>query len=158
VPVPPKLPAPAPKRRRQRLSEKDAGQAGQELVTELSPPETLDTLETLETLEPREADLQEMQEQAQESRRDTAQTFVHEQREGSEEENAEQRPVVESSTQDLGLAAASFACHIQQPWMQEDVQSPQEHMGSSLRSLASCETQACAVRLEQAVPAEEIPF
>lgn len=113
VPVPPKLPAPtAPKRRRQRPSEKDAGQ---ELVAEeLSPPrppESLETLETLETPESREADSQEMQEQAQE---DPAQTFVHEQRQGSEEENnAEQRPVVEST--------------------QEEVQSPQEHMGSSLR-------------------------
>mmetsp|Transcript_43978 Transcript_43978/g.102591 ORF Transcript_43978/g.102591 Transcript_43978/m.102591 type:complete len:543 (+) Transcript_43978:71-1699(+) len=122
VPVPPKLPAPtAPRRRRQRPSEKDAGQ---ELVAaeERSPPrlpdtlDTLDTLETLETLESREVeDMQEMQEQAQESRKDTTQTFVQEQREGSEGDgDAEQTPVVESS-------------------MQEDVQSPQEHMGSSLR-------------------------
>ena len=122
------------------------------------PPESLETLETLETPESREADSQEMQEQAQEFRKDPAQTFVHEQRQGSEEENnAEQRPVVES-TQDLGLATASFAFHIQKPWMQEEVQSPQEHMGSSLRSLASCETRARAVRLKQAVHAEEIPF
>jgi len=116
VPVPPKLPAPtAPRRRRQRPSEKDAGQ---ELVAaeERSPPRLPDTLETLETLESREVeDMQEMQEQAQESRKDTTQTFVQEQREGSEGDgDAEQTPVVESS-------------------MQEDVQSPQEHMGSSLR-------------------------
>ena len=113
VPVPPKLPAPtAPRRRRQRPSEKDAGQ---ELVAaeERSPPrlpDTLDTLETLETLESREVeDMQEMQEQAQESRKDTTQTFVQEQREGSEGDgDAEQTPVVESSMQELGLAAATF--------------------------------------------------
>eukprot|EP00439_Symbiodinium_sp_Y106_P072538 s629_g13.t1 len=113
--VAPRAYEPLLQRRRQRPSEKDAGQ---ELVAaeERSPPrlpdtlDTLDTLETLETLESREVeDMQEMQEQAQESRKDTTQTFVQEQREGSEGDgDAEQTP--------------------------EDVQSPQEHMGSSLRN------------------------